>query len=72
MIIDIIKKDITPSHIEDIAINILASMEEYKTQIMPVVNGENKFLGIVIFINGKIIFILCFIVWPKPEIASRK
>ncbi|MAZ58407.1 MAG: hypothetical protein CMP56_03235 [Flavobacteriales bacterium] len=47
MIIDIIKKDITPSHIEDIAINILASMEEYKTQIMPVVNGENKFLGII-------------------------
>ena len=22
--------------------------------------------------NGKIIFILCFLVWPEPEIASRK
>ena len=47
MIIDIIKKDITPSHIEDIAINILAAMEEHKTHIMPVVNGANKFLGII-------------------------
>ena len=47
MIVDIIKKDIVPSHIEDIAINILASMEEYKTHALPVVNGDNKFLGII-------------------------
>ena len=47
MIIDIIKKDIIPSHIEDVAINILAAMEEYNTHAIPVVNGQNKFLGII-------------------------
>ena len=47
MIIDIIKKDIAPSHIEDVAINILASMDEYKTHIMPVVDGDNKYLGVI-------------------------
>ncbi len=47
MIIDIIKKDIAPSHIEDVAINILASMDEYKTHIMPVVDVDNKYLGVI-------------------------
>ena len=47
MIIDIVKKDIIPPHIEDDAINTLAIMEEYKITTLPVVDGKNKFLGVI-------------------------
>tara|TARA_B100000287_G_scaffold420039_1_gene458954 strand:- start:137 stop:793 length:657 start_codon:yes stop_codon:yes gene_type:complete len=47
MIIDIIKKDICPLHIEDEGINTLAIMDEYKTHQLPVVNGNNEFLGLI-------------------------
>ena len=47
MIIDIIRKDLSPPHIEDVAINTLATMEEYNTSILPVVNGENELLGLI-------------------------
>ena len=44
MIIEVLKKDLIPPHIEDVAINTLAIMEEYKTSVLPVVDGENKLL----------------------------
>ena len=47
MIIDIVKKDLNPPHIEDIAIQTLAVMEEYKIYELPVVDGSNKFLGTI-------------------------
>ena len=47
MIIDIIKKDICPLHIEDEGINSLAIMDEYKTHQLPVVNGHNELLGLI-------------------------
>ena len=47
MIIDIVKKDLNPPHIEDIAIQTLAVMEEYKIYALPVVDGSNKFLGTI-------------------------
>ena len=47
MIIDIIKKDICPLHIEDAGINSLAIMDEYKTHQLPVVNGRNELLGLI-------------------------
>ena len=47
MILDIVKKDIIPPHIEDDAINTLAIMEEYKITTLPVVDGKNKFLGVI-------------------------
>ena len=47
MIINIVKKDLTPPHIEDIAIQTLAVMEEYKIYELPVVDGANKFLGTI-------------------------
>jgi len=47
MIRDIIKKDICPLHIEDEGINTLAIMDEYKTNQLPVVNGNNELLGII-------------------------
>ena len=47
MIIEVLKKDLIPPHIEDVAINTLAIMEEYKTSVLPVVDGENKLLGII-------------------------
>tara|TARA_B100000902_G_C27011631_1_gene765096 strand:+ start:120 stop:776 length:657 start_codon:yes stop_codon:yes gene_type:complete len=47
MIIDIIKKDICPLHIEEKGINTLAIMDEYKTHQLPVVNGNNELLGLI-------------------------
>lgn len=47
MIKDIIQKDLVPAHIEDLGIHTLAKMEEYKTSNLPVVNSQNKLIGII-------------------------
>ena len=47
MIMKIVKKDLNPSHIEDLGINTLAMMDEFKIRELPVVNGDNKLMGLV-------------------------
>ena len=47
MLLDIIQKDLRPAHIEELGVHTLAIMEEYKTADFPVVDGQNKLLGII-------------------------
>ena len=47
MINDIIKADFSPPILDDVAINILAIMEEYKISEIPVVARNNQFLGLL-------------------------
>ena len=47
MIIEIVNKDLNPSHIEDLGINTLAMMDEFKIRELPVVDGDNKLMGLI-------------------------
>ena len=47
MIKKIIQKDLAPFHIEELGINVLAAMEEFKTCHFPIVTGQNKLLGLI-------------------------
>ena len=47
MIKDIIKRDLSVPKLNDSAINILAIMEEHKISHVPVVDENNKFIGLI-------------------------
>jgi len=47
MIKDIIKRDLSVPKLNDSAINILAVMEEHKISHVPVVDENNKFIGLI-------------------------
>ena len=47
MITDIIKNNIMPITSSEIGINVLALMGEYNLTELPVINGENEFIGII-------------------------
>ena len=47
MIEKIIRRDFMPATLKDSAINTLAIMEEFKISELPVVDENNKFLGLI-------------------------
>tara|TARA_B100000965_G_C19437479_1_gene689278 strand:+ start:184 stop:840 length:657 start_codon:yes stop_codon:yes gene_type:complete len=47
MIKDIIKRDLSAPKLNDSAINVLAVMEEHKISHVPVVDENNKFIGLI-------------------------
>tara|TARA_B100000674_G_C37778434_1_gene886034 strand:+ start:39 stop:695 length:657 start_codon:yes stop_codon:yes gene_type:complete len=47
MIKDIIKRDLSVPKLNDSAINVLAVMEEHKISHVPVVDENNKFIGLI-------------------------
>ena len=47
MIKDIIKRDLSAPKLHDSAINVLAVMEEHKISHVPVVDENNKFIGLI-------------------------
>ena len=47
MIQDIIKNDFSPPLLDNIAINTLAIMEEFRISEIPVVDSNHKFIGMV-------------------------
>jgi len=45
--IDLIRTDLAPPHLGEIAMNALVIMEEYKIFQIPIISNENQFLGLV-------------------------
>jgi Mg/Co/Ni transporter MgtE len=46
-VVDILRNDICPLHIEDEGINTLSIMDDYKIPQLPVVNENNELLGLI-------------------------